>query len=91
MYFPIVFLFTGRSYSTYLRLFAWLLIAIFTVGIILSYTRAAWVSLVMAAILFLIYKYRIKFSVLAFIGVSGLILLSLNWTTLMMNMERKKT
>jgi O-antigen ligase len=88
MYFPILFLFSGRSYPTYYKIFSLLLIGVFTVGIILSYTRAAWVGIIAAAVLFLIYKYKVKFSVLAFIAISGVIILALSWNTLIMTLER---
>ncbi len=38
----------------------YLLILIFVVAIIFSYTRAAWISLIVALVLFIILKYRIK-------------------------------
>ncbi len=88
MYFPILFLFTGKSYPTFYKVFSLLLIGVFTVGIILSYTRAAWVGILAAGILFLIYKYKIKFSVLTFITISGVIILALSWNTLVMTLER---
>ncbi|MBL4594560.1 MAG: O-antigen ligase family protein, partial [Flavobacteriales bacterium] len=49
---------------------------------------AAWVSLIAAFILFLTYKYRIKFKVLFSFGVLGLIMLALSWNTIMMELER---
>lgn len=88
MYFPIILLFTGRSYPSNYKVFSYVLIGIFTVGIILSYTRAAWVSLIAAFVLFLIYKFKIKFSVLAiFTGVLSLILI-ISWNSLVMSLER---
>ena len=73
MYFPLLFLFLGKSYPTYQKIFAVILIGIFTVGLILSYTRAAWVSLAVAFVLFFIYKYRVRFSVLAIVLVARLL------------------
>lgn len=88
MYFPLLFLFTGKSYPTYQKVFSILLIGIFTVGLILSYTRAAWVSVLAAFIMFLIYKYKIKFSLLITIMVTSGIILLLSWNTIIMNLER---
>jgi len=88
MYFPILFLFIGKSYSVTYKMFSSLLIGVFTIGIILSYTRAAWVGIIAAGILFLIYKYRIKFNVLIFITISGVIILALSWSSIMMNLQR---
>lgn len=88
MFFPILFLFLNKRYTTYVRLFTWMLIGIFIIGLILSYTRAAWLSLVVAFVLYLIYKYKVKFKVLLSIGLLGLILLALNWSVVLMNLER---
>ena len=65
-----------------------MLIGVFSIGLIFSYTRAAWVSLIIAFVLFLIYKYRVKFTTLAFIFGSALIMLGLSWNTLMIELER---
>ena len=88
MYFPILFLFIGKKYPIYYRVFSYLLIGVFSIGLIFSYTRAAWVSLIIAFVLFLIYKYRVKFTTLAFIFGSALIMLGLSWNTLMIELER---
>ncbi len=88
MYFPIILLFTGKSYTSYVKVFSYVLLLLFTLGIILSYTRAAWVSLVAAFVLFGIYKLKIRFTVLATITVLGGLILLLSWDTLMMDLER---
>lgn len=88
MYFPILFLFTGKRFPNYYKVFSYLLIGIFSVGLIFSYTRAAWVSLIAALILFFIYKYRVKFKILLVIGITGVLLLALSWTSIMMSLER---
>lgn len=88
MYFPIILLFTGKSYKSYVKVFSYVLLLLFTVGIILSYTRAAWVSLVAAFVLFGIYKLKIRFTVLATITVLGGLILLLSWDTLVMDLER---
>lgn len=88
MYFPILFIFFNKRNTRIVRIFSMILIAVFTVGIILSYTRAAWVSLVGAFILYFIYKYRVKFRTLGAIVIASLIVLALSWNALMLNMER---
>ncbi|PCJ22715.1 MAG: hypothetical protein COA97_13075 [Flavobacteriales bacterium] len=88
MYFPFLFLFTGKSYPNYYKICSVLLIGIFSVGLIFSYTRAAWVSLIAAFILFLIYKYRVKFKVLLIVGVLGVIMLLFSWNSIIMSLER---
>jgi len=88
IYYPILFLFIGKSYKSYIKVLSYVLIGIFSLGIILSYTRAAWVSLLAAFVLYLIYKFKIRFSVLATITVVGGIILFLSWGSLMQNLER---
>jgi putative inorganic carbon (hco3(-)) transporter len=88
MYFPILFLFTGKTYPITYKVLSYLLIGVFTVGIILSYTRAAWVGILAAGIVFLIYKYKVRFSVLFFITIMTGIALALSWNTIVMELER---
>lgn len=83
---PFIFLAKAEKYST--KVFASIFLTILVIGTIFSYTRAAWVSLVVAVVLFLIYTYKIKFKILVTIGTVGLILLALNWNSLMMDLER---
>jgi O-antigen ligase len=90
MYFPVLFLFLNKRYPTYYKLVSSLLIVVFIVGLIFSYTRAAWVSLIAAFLLFLIYKYRVKFKYLLIVGFVGVVLLATSWTTLMMTLERNR-
>lgn len=88
MYFPIILLFTGKSYKSYVKVFSYVLLLLFTLGIILSYTRAAWVSLIAAFVLFAIYKLKIRFTVLATISILGGVILLLGWDSLVMDLER---
>lgn len=84
---PLIFLTKAeKKYST--KVVASIFLAIMIIGTIFSYTRAAWVSLVVAIVLYFIYKYKIKFKILATIGAAGLVLLVLNWNSLMMDLER---
>lgn len=88
LFFPIIFIFIDYSEKFYIKVFSYLVLAIILVGTILSYTRAAWVSLVAALVLYFIYKYRIKFKYLLYVGVVAIVLLVLNWEALMLRLER---
>jgi O-antigen ligase len=88
MFIPVVFIFLTKTEKLWVRLVAFSFLTILIIGIILSFTRAAWVSLAAALILYFIYKYRIKFKYLATIGIIGLIVLAVNWNNLMVNLER---
>jgi O-antigen ligase len=88
MFIPVVFIFLSKTEKLFVRVIAFSFLIILIVGIILSYTRAAWVSLALALILYFIYKYKIKFRYLFTIGIIGLIALAINWNNLMVNLER---
>ena len=64
MFFPVLFLFFKNKYSNTVRLLVTMVFLIFILGILLSYTRAAWISLIVAFGLFLVYIFRIKFRTL---------------------------
>ena len=64
MFFPVLFLFFKNKYSNTIRLLVTIVFLIFTSGILLSYTRAAWISLIVAFGLFFVYMLRIKFRTL---------------------------
>lgn len=87
-YFPMLFLFINKRYSIYVRMFSYMLIVVYALGLLFSYTRAAWVSVILAGILFLIYKYRIKFKLLLGVGVGGVLILAMSWNSIMMKLEK---
>jgi O-antigen ligase len=73
MFFPVLFFFTlNKRYSFSVRFAAVLLLVIYIVGLIFSYTRAAWVSLAVALIVFILLQLRVKFRTLLilFFGVA---------------------
>ncbi|PCI99214.1 MAG: hypothetical protein COB15_04645 [Flavobacteriales bacterium] len=88
MYFPMLFIFFNKRNTPTIRIVAMFLIAVFAIGIVLSYTRAAWVSLAGALVLYFIYKYKVKLKVLMTIGISFFIILGLSWNTLVINMGK---
>ena len=72
MFIPIFVGFTfSRAYSKTFRFFSFLALMILTVALFLSFTRAAWISLAIVLVVYLIILFRIKFKLLA---VSALIL-----------------
>ena len=90
MFLPITLIFIDKTDKFYIRVFSLLVFGIVTLGTILSYTRAAWLSLAAALILYFIYKYKIKFKYLLNVGIVGIILLALNWNSLILDLERNK-
>lgn len=91
MFFPFIFgmLFNPR-YSFALRTGIFIIAVIFAVGIVLSFTRAAWVSLVGAAAVFVVMKLRIDFRLLMILGVVLGGLFVMNYDSVMLALERNE-
>lgn len=79
-----------KNLPFYTRVFIVVAFVILSVGTILSYTRAAWISLVGVAVIYAVLQTRIKFStlVVAFAVVATLV--TLNWTNLTMALSQNK-
>lgn len=63
---------------------------IFFTGLILSYTRAAWISLLGALALYLILHFKISIKQLSTVGLIVLIFLVGNWDNLIQKLEKNK-
>ncbi len=74
----------------YTRIFIIVAFVILSTGTILSYTRAAWISLVGAAAIFVILQTRIKFTTLVMSFAVLSILVLLNWTNITMGLQQNK-
>jgi putative inorganic carbon (hco3(-)) transporter len=91
MFFPALIVFTfGKYYSNNIRLISLMILLIFIVALILSYTRAAWVSLVGALIMYLIFVFRIQFKYIFTVVFIGLIYLAFSWSDIMMKLEQNR-
>ena len=63
MFFPALLFFTmNKKYSAIIKFMATLVFAIFIVALVLSYTRAAWLSLAVAVIVYFVLLLRVKFN-----------------------------
>jgi len=79
-----------KKIPVHTRVFIILAFIILSVGTILSYTRAAWISLLGVAAIYAILQTRIKFSTLVvFFAVTG-VLVTLNWTNITMGLQQNK-
>ena len=65
--------------------------AILTIGLVLSYTRAAWVSLAAAGVVGLFFWWKIKFKTLVITGVLGLVCLLPFQNEILHSMKKNKT
>jgi len=90
MYIPLIFLFFDKKYSQTQKFFSALVLIIFFIAIVLSYTRAAWVSLIGAFGLFIIYQFRIKLSTLIISGISVISLFLVFKTEIIMKLEKNR-
>lgn len=66
------------------------LITIILVGLYYSYTRAAWLSIICAAIVCIIVYYRVNFKILAGIGLISLVVVFMKWDQIQMELGRNK-
>lgn len=91
MFFPGLIAFTFHSnYSNNIRIISGLLLGIFIVALILSFTRAAWVSLAAAFAFYLILYFRIKWKYVVGSVVVVIIALAFSWSDIMMSLERNR-
>ena len=78
MYFPVSMYFALRKGDWGLKSIAWFLFLVMLAATILSYTRAAWVSLIVAGGAWLIIKLKIKWPILALGGAAVVLILLAN-------------
>lgn len=79
-----------KEYSYYQRIAAFIVLFIVLTGLIFSYTRAAWLSLVVAFAAFVVLLFRIKFRTVLIFIVSFSVVLALLWTQIIMKLEKNK-
>lgn len=79
-----------KNYSYWQKLIALVVIVILTIGLIFSYTRASWLSIIVALGAFIILLFKIKFRTIVFLTVGSVLLLALVWTQLVMKLEKNR-
>ena len=91
MFIPLFFYFLSeKNLKPSKKLGYWVLFILFIVATLLSYTRAAWVSLGAALIVFLILRLRIKFFTLCLMGVGAVLAFFLFQDKIIMRLEKNK-
>jgi O-antigen ligase len=91
LFYPAAIYLAFRKTSWGLKAIASLLLVILTMALVLSYTRAAWLSLVGAGLVYLIYLFRMpKSLVWTLIGIIGVIT-ALNFSLISSKFERNTT
>jgi O-antigen ligase len=86
----VVALYFSEKHSPLTQAILITLITIVLIGLYYSYTRAAWLSIICAAIVCLIVYYRVNFKILTGIGVVALIVVFFKWDQIQMELGRNK-
>lgn len=91
MFYPLLIglVFSGNHSRSWKLVFMGVLL-LFTVALILSYTRAAWVSLIGALGVYIVMRLRIKFITLFALASVFLVALVLSWDTIVMKLEKNR-
>ena len=91
MFYPLILglLFSGNL-SRMWKIVVFSILILFTVALVLSYTRAAWVSLVGALGVFVVMKLRIRFTVVLSLTLMFAVALFLSWDTILLKMEKNR-
>lgn len=90
MMFPIMIcLFVLKRYKQY-RLITFLMIVTLTLGIVFSYGRAAWISLVVAFLVSLIYVFKLRGSFVLSVAGLSIIILGIFWYNIIDVLEENK-
>ncbi len=76
--------------NIYLRVILWMTVILYLVAITFSYSRAAWLSLIVAFLVFLLIKFRIKFSLIALTGILAILIVSFYWGDILMKLEKNR-
>ena len=88
---PLIFaLYFSKKHDLLMKVIIIGLIVIAIAGLYFSYTRAAWLSIILSLIVLAVIKLRVKFSILATISGVGLITLYFSWDNIQMELERNK-
>lgn len=91
LFYPLIIGLTVMSkYSRSWKVLFLGLLLLFSVALVLSYTRAAWISLAGCFGVFVIMWFRIRFTKVAIIGLSALAILAVSWSTIVMELEQNR-
>jgi O-antigen ligase len=91
MFYPMLFVFTFRmNYSVNMRMISAMLLVVFTVALIFSFTRAAWVSLAVALVFYFILRLNINWKYIVGLALIVIIYVAASWTDIMIGLERNR-
>ncbi|MBL0031769.1 MAG: O-antigen ligase family protein [Bacteroidetes bacterium] len=87
---PVIFLWRDKTSLLRERVLSSMAFWVLFIGVILSYTRAAWLSLVLVIILYFIFVFRIKFKNVLIAGVAALVVFFSVKDDLFMKLEKNR-
>lgn len=91
MFFPAVLFFTvNKKYSAIIKFMATIVLGIFVVALILSYTRAAWLSMAVAAVVYVVLLLRIRFNFILFVATCLAIVALAFQTEIKLSLEKNR-
>jgi O-antigen ligase len=91
MFLPFIIYFTfNKKYPASIKFGAFLLLVVYIIALIFSYTRAAWVSLAVALIAYVVLLLRIKFSTLMILASALATVLLIYRTEIVMKLEKNR-
>jgi O-antigen ligase len=91
MFFPVLLFFTmNKKYSGSIKFAAFLLLIVFIIALIFSYTRAAWLSLAVAFAAYIVLLLKIKFRTLLIVAAGIVAILFTYRTEIIMKLERNR-
>lgn len=91
MYFPFLVGYTFiNRYGLFIKIFITAITGLFGIGLLLSYSRASWLSVMGALALFIVLFFRIRWYFIALLLVGGLIFYFTFQTEILMRLEKNK-
>ncbi len=91
MFLPTIIFYTvNKKYSLNIKLIAFVVLVIFIVALVFSYTRAAWVSLAVALVVYITLLLKIKFRILFITSLVLGVLFFIFQTQILMSLEKNK-
>lgn len=89
MFIPVLFVFLfNKRYTFNIRLLSFIVLVIFFTAIVLSYTRAAWISLIVVFFVYLFFVFKIKFRTVSLTALSLLLLFFAFRTEITMKLQK---
>jgi O-antigen ligase len=89
--FPLIFaLYFSKKHAPLVQLILICFLGINLIALYFSYTRAAWLSVILGAVIWLLIRFRVKFSLLVSVALIALGFVWFSWEGIQQNLERNK-